>query len=155
MLPPVPPQVLRQLRPNLFILVEHDVDTNGLFFMARFKEILRFWHTTLESQHHSFRAAAEFRGVFEREYVGRDAMNVVACEGLERTVRAERLRNWRKRLERAGFAEVTLGNNVVTAVEKMLKGYGDGFRCEKDGGAVKMTWQKNAMLSASGWTSMF
>ena len=147
--------MLRQLRPNLFLLVEHDVDTNGLFFMERFKEILRFWHTSLDSQHHTFRAATKFRGFFEREYVGRDVLNVVACEGLERTVRSERVGNWRKRMERAGFAEVTLSNNVVVGVEKMVKGYADGFSCERDGGAVKMTWQKNAMLSASGWTSMF
>lgn len=48
------------------------------------------------------------RQAFEQCLIGREVVNVVACEGLQRVMRSEPVATWKARMEKVGFAQCEL-----------------------------------------------
>jgi hypothetical protein len=75
----------------------------------------------------------EKRLMFEREFLRREAMNVVACEGLERVERPESYKQWQVRTIRAGFRLLPLDPEVMTLFRsKMKEWYHKDFVLDED-----------------------
>lgn len=81
-----------------------DVNFNSPFFLSRFKEALGYFGTVFESVDSCTERACTKRQIFEEAYFARDILNVVACEGLQRMSRSERIEQWGDRLRRIGFS---------------------------------------------------
>ncbi|MCI06684.1 scarecrow-like protein 9, partial [Trifolium medium] len=73
------------------------------------------------------------RMLIEKEIFGKEALNVIACEGCERVERPETYRQWQVRILRAGFLQQTFGKNTVErAVEKVKSSYHKDFVIDED-----------------------
>ncbi|KAL2898941.1 Scarecrow-like protein 14 [Bienertia sinuspersici] len=53
------------------------------------------------------------RLMFEKEFYGREIMNVVACEGTVRVERPETYKQWQAKITRAGFRQLPLDQDLI------------------------------------------
>lgn len=149
-------QFVRQLSPRIFTFVDMDVDFNGPFFLERFRESLDFFHVLFEAQESAFPSShCPYRQKFETEYFGRDIINVIACEGLQRVVRSERLEKWQLRLTRAGFGSVGFSARVIPTLEKSLERYPEGFGVRANMGGLQLTWKGRSVMATSAWRPLY
>jgi len=91
------------LRPLVMVINELDADLNNNFFLPRFREAVEWFSTVFDSLEAGLPRASPHRHNCERLYFARDIINVVACEGLSRAVRAEKMEAWQRRLREAGL----------------------------------------------------
>ena len=57
------------------------------------------------------------------EVYGRQAMNVIACEGLERIVRPETYKQWQLRNLRTGFRQLPLNQEMMNTAKDWVKSH--------------------------------
>ncbi|CAI5974367.1 unnamed protein product [Closterium sp. NIES-64] len=93
---------IRGLRPLLLLQVENAIDANGPFFLSRFHASFVNFAALVESFDCSMPHAATPRFVAET-ILARDFLNGVACEGMNRYVRSERLGMWVHRVRAVGL----------------------------------------------------
>ncbi|KAK4492061.1 hypothetical protein RD792_002855 [Penstemon davidsonii] len=92
------------------------------------------------------------RLLYEREVFGRDVMNVIACEGLERVERPETYKQWMVRNQRAGFRQRVLDQEVMKEVKvKVMKGYHKDFLLDEDSNWMLQGWKGRVMYALSFW----
>ncbi|GJP39711.1 hypothetical protein CLOM_g24053, partial [Closterium sp. NIES-68] len=97
-------RVVHSLRPAAFALIDVDANFNSPFFLSRFREAAMYYTNLLLCVDAAGMSRTSPRRVlFESCYLARDIVNVIACEGLDRMVRPERMEQWQARLERLGF----------------------------------------------------
>ena len=148
-------QVLRKIRkmnPDLFI---HGV-VNGFygapFFLTRFREALFHFSALFDMLEATVPREHPERMLIEREIFGREAINVVACEGLERVERPESYRQWQGRNARAGFTQVRLDAGMVrNAKDKVRSCYNKEFLIDEDGGWLFQGWKGRIIHAISAW----
>ncbi|KAI6686833.1 hypothetical protein NL676_032746 [Syzygium grande] len=91
----------------------------------------------------SFEEVFKERLVLEREFYGREIMNVVACEGSERVERPETYKQWQARHMRAGFKALPLGQELTKLFRsKMKEWYHKDFVLDEDG-----NWMLQGLIS--------
>lgn len=103
------------------VINELDADLNNNFFLPRFREAVEWFSTIFDSLDNGLPRSSPHRHNCERLYFARDIINVVACEGLARTVRAERLEAWQRRLERLGFQRMPFSEATVRATRRVVR----------------------------------
>ncbi|KAK4377528.1 hypothetical protein RND71_003824 [Anisodus tanguticus] len=60
--------------------------------------------------------------LIEREIFGKEALNVIACEGLERVERPQTYKQWQVRNLRAMFTQIPFEREIMnSAIEKMIR----------------------------------
>ncbi|CAI5970530.1 unnamed protein product, partial [Closterium sp. NIES-64] len=123
---------IRDLRPLLLLQVDADLDANGPFFLARFHAAFANFAALIESFDASMPHAATQRFVAE-SILARDFINEVACEGMNRWLRAERLEMWVHRMKAVGLEPVPLGPDTVVAGREATEGRDKRFRLEVHG----------------------
>eukprot|EP00475_Leptophrys_vorax_P027339 TRINITY_DN38999_c0_g1_i1.p2 TRINITY_DN38999_c0_g1~~TRINITY_DN38999_c0_g1_i1.p2 ORF type:complete len:458 (-),score=2.97 TRINITY_DN38999_c0_g1_i1:823-2172(-) len=115
-------RAVHELRPSAFILVDMDVNFNAPFFLSRFREAVTFFTNIFACVDASGLARdLPERALFESCYFSRDMVNVVACEGLDRMIRPERVEQWEARLQRLGFFARPLPPTTVQSVSEAVK----------------------------------
>jgi len=96
----------------------------------------------------------EHRLLIEREYVGRGALNVIACEGMERIERPETYKQWHMRNLRAGFRPLPLNKEVMKRARyKVSKSYHRDFLVDEDNKWMLQGWKGRVIFALSAWTS--
>ncbi|TVU36786.1 hypothetical protein EJB05_18733, partial [Eragrostis curvula] len=58
----------------------------------------------------------EQRLLIQSALFGREAINVISCEGLERLERPETFKQWRVRNQRAGFKQLPMNQDIMKRV---------------------------------------
>ncbi|KAJ7012625.1 hypothetical protein NC653_002621 [Populus alba x Populus x berolinensis] len=92
------------------------------------------------------------RIMFEGELYGRDAMNVVACEGRERVERPETYKQWQARTVRAGFKTLPLDQKLMTKFRGKLKTYyHKDFLIDEDNDWMLQGWKGRIIYASSCW----
>ncbi|KAL8144057.1 hypothetical protein V2J09_017089 [Rumex salicifolius] len=86
--------LIRKIKPNLFVHAVVNGSFNAPFFMTRFKEAVFFYSTLFDMFDTKVPRDNPERSMYEREFYGREIMNVVACEGTERVERPETYKQW-------------------------------------------------------------
>ncbi|CAN1243724.1 GRAS family protein RAM1 [Linum perenne] len=144
--------MIRDQAPNIVTLVEQEASHNGPYFLGRFLEALHYYSAIFDSLDATFPADSAQRAKVEQYIFAPEIRNIVACEGVERTERHERLEKWRKVMEGKGFKGVALSGNAVTQSKILLGLYScDGYRLTEDNGCLLLGWQDRAILAASAW----
>ncbi|KAK4763777.1 hypothetical protein SAY87_013215 [Trapa incisa] len=146
-------KLIRKIEPDLFV---HGVD-NGTysapFFLTRFREALfhfsslfDMFDVRLEDRKN------EQRMVFEQEFFGRDAMNVIACEGVARIERPETYKQWQIRNMRAGFRQISLCDDIFKEVKRVVRSeYHRDFVIDQDGNWMLLGWKGRVIHAVSCW----
>ncbi|KAJ6304338.1 hypothetical protein OIU77_018079 [Salix suchowensis] len=95
---------MKDLKPDIMIIVEQEADHNGSDFMDRFVKSFQYYSTIFSLTGGGQTSTAMWMGMelWKRNF-RRQIGNVVACEGIDRVERHESLHQWQERLLQAGF----------------------------------------------------
>ncbi|KAK7336106.1 hypothetical protein VNO77_16637 [Canavalia gladiata] len=144
--------MIRDQAPNIVTLVEQEASHNGPYFLGRFLEALHYYSAIFDSLDATFPIDSAQRAKVEQYIFAPEIRNIVACEGVERIERHERLEKWRKIMEGKGFKGVGLSPNAITQSKILLGLYScDGYRLTEDKGCLLLGWQDRAIIAASAW----
>uniref|UniRef100_A0A803KRV7 Uncharacterized protein n=2 Tax=Chenopodium quinoa TaxID=63459 RepID=A0A803KRV7_CHEQI len=145
-------RLIRHINPNLFI---HGI-VNGTFttpfFITRFKEALFHYSSAFEVLDATLPRNAHERLLIESEMYGKEIINVVACEGVERVQRPETYKKWQERSSRAGLQQVPLDREFVSKTKAMVKAnYLKDFFVDEDKYWMLQGWKGRTICALSLW----
>ncbi|KAL3829110.1 hypothetical protein ACJIZ3_017912 [Penstemon smallii] len=144
--------LIKKINPNMFIQGVINGTYNTPFFITRFREALFHFSSIFDMFEATIPRENEDRVLFEREVVGKDAMNIIACEGTERVDRPETYKQWQVRNLRAGFRQLPLDQELVKSVRRMVKmNYHKDFSVDEDGKWMLQGWKGRVIHALSYW----
>lgn len=145
-------KLIKKINPDLFVHGVTNGTYNAPFFMTRFREVLHHYSSFFDMLEATIPREDQDRLMYEREMLGREVMNVVACEGLERVERPDTYKQWHARDSRAGFQQLPLNREILKEVKtKVCKGYHSSFSLEEDGEWMLQGWKGRVMYALSCW----
>ncbi|XP_010554410.1 PREDICTED: DELLA protein GAI-like [Tarenaya hassleriana] len=142
--------VVRQIKPEIFTVVEQESNHNSPAFLNRFTESLHYYSTMFDSLEGVGNSQDK---VMSEVYLGKQICNVVACEGPDRVERHESLAQWRTRFELAGFSPAHLGSNAFKQASMILSLFngGQGYGVEENDGCLMLGWHTRPLITTSAW----
>ncbi|GMY14531.1 scarecrow-like protein 9 [Fagus crenata] len=145
-------KLIRKINPDIFIHGVINGAFNAPFFVTRFREALFHYSAIFDMLETIVPREDRERMLIEKEMFGREALNVVACEGWERVERPETYKQWQVRNLRAGFAQLPLNREIVEkAIEKVRSGYHKDFIIDEDGRWLVQGWKGRIIYALSCW----
>lgn len=144
--------LVRELKPKIFTIVEHEANHNQPSFLGRFIEALHYYSTMFDALEACNLPSENNEQVLIEMYLGREIYNIVACEDGARTERHENLFQWRLRLLKAGYRPIQLGLNAFKQASMLLTMFsGEGYRVEEKLGCLTLGWHSRPLIAASAW----
>ncbi|XP_057981071.1 scarecrow-like protein 33 [Malania oleifera] len=146
-------KLIRKMNPDVFV---HGI-TNGAysvpFFLTRFREALSTFSMSFDSFENTLPRESPERMLVEKEILGREIMNVIACEGSERIERPETYKQWQVRNVRAGFRQLPLNKEIVRKAAEWVtsSGYHKDFLVEEDDQWLLQGWKGKIVFALSSW----
>jgi hypothetical protein len=149
-------KLINRIKPDLFIHGVINGTFSGPFFTTRFKEALYYYSTLMDTFESTLEREDEGRIMFEREVIGRDALNVIACEGSERVERPETYKQWQARNLRIGFRKAKLDEGIVKHMRTVVKcRYHRDFVINEDGNWLLQGWKGRTVCAISCWKPQY
>lgn len=144
--------LIRKIRPDMFIHGVLNGTFNTPFFVTRFREALFHFSSLFDMFEATMSREDEDRKLYEEEVYARDAMNVIACEGTERVERPETYKQWQLRCVRAGFKQLPLDQEIVKIVRnKVRSDYHKDYSVDEDGHWMLQGWKGRVIYALSCW----
>lgn len=148
--------VVKELKPEIFTIVEQEANNNGPVFMDRFTESLHYYSTlfdSLEGSGEELGPVSDQDKLMSEVYLGRQICNLVSCEGVDRVERHETLAQWRRRFNTAGLEPVHLGSNAFKQASMLLALFagGGGYRVDENNGCLMLGWHTRPLIATSAW----
>lgn len=140
---------IKSIRPDIMTVVEQEANHNGAVFLDRFTESLHYYSSLFDS----LEGPPSQDRVMSELFLGRQILNLVACEGPDRVERHETLAQWRVRFGTAGFDPVHLGSNAYKQASLLLALFAgaDGYKVEENDGCLLLGWQTRPLIATSAW----
>lgn len=144
--------LIRKMNPDVFIQGIVNGAHSAPFFITRFREALFHFSTLFDMLDSNVPREIPERTLIEKIIFGREAMNVIACEGSERTERPETYKQWQVRNSRAGFRQLPLNEEIrQMAKERMKSYYHKDFVIDEDGKWLLQGWKGRIVYALSTW----
>ncbi|KAJ0718795.1 putative transcription factor GRAS family [Helianthus annuus] len=144
--------LIRKMNPKIFI---HGIVNSSYgvpFFLTRFREALFFFSSLFDMLDATVDCLTEERMLVEKTMWGREAMNVIACEGGERIERPEAYKQWQVRNQRAGFRQVAFDRKILRkAKDRGTSDYHKDFIIDEDGKWMLQGWKGRMLYAISAW----
>ncbi|KAM7257787.1 hypothetical protein ACFE04_013528 [Oxalis oulophora] len=145
-------RLIKSIKPNLFVHGVVNGAYNAPFFTTRFREALFYYSTMFDLYETNLTEEDEERLVIERDMMGKEIMNIIACEGLERIERPETYKQWQARNQRIGFRQVRFDGAVLKEVRKAFKTkYHEDYVLDEDGDWMLHGWKGRIVQALSCW----
>lgn len=145
--------LVRKMNPDVFILGTVNGAYTAPFFITRFREALYHFSTMFDMLETNVHREIPERTLIEREIFGREAMNVIACEGAERIERPETYKQWQVRIMRAGFRQLPLNQEIMQRAKDRVKSfYHKDFVIDRDGEWLLKGWKGRITFTLSSWS---
>ncbi|XP_021716122.1 scarecrow-like protein 33 [Chenopodium quinoa] len=145
-------KLVRNIKPNVFVQGVVNGSYNAPFFVTRFREALFHFSTLFDMFDTNASREDPERLMFEKEFYGREIMNVVACEGTERVERPETYKQWQARNIRAGFRQMALDQELINMLRCKVKGhYHRDFVIDVDGQWTLHGWKGRITRAITAW----
>ncbi|KAG6521538.1 hypothetical protein ZIOFF_018661 [Zingiber officinale] len=143
---------IRRMNPDVFIHGVVNGSYSAPFFVTRFREALFHYSALFDMLETNVPRYNEQRLLIERDLFGRDALNVIACEGSERVERPETFKQWQVRNLRAGFQQLPLNPDIIKrAKHKVKTNYHKDFVFEEDNRWLIQGWKGRIIYAISTW----
>ncbi|KAI3739683.1 hypothetical protein L2E82_30094 [Cichorium intybus] len=143
---------LWNLSPKLMVVTEQESNHNGFTLMDRALEALIFYAALFDCLESTVSRTSIERQKVEKMLFGEEIKNIIACEGLERMVRHEKLEKWIPRFELAGFGRVPLSYNGMMVATRLLQNFGyDGYKIKNENGVLVICWHNQPLFTISAW----
>ncbi|CAN6340299.1 unnamed protein product [Urochloa humidicola] len=145
-------KIMRRINPKVFILGVVNGSYSSPFFITRFKELLFHYSSVFDMFEANVPRDNKARKLLEGRVLAREAINIIACEGAERTERPETYKQWQARCLKAGFEQLPLDPAVFNRILDMKKGiYHEDFVIDEDSGWLLKGWKGRVMHALSTW----
>ncbi|GLJ40348.1 hypothetical protein SUGI_0829600 [Cryptomeria japonica] len=144
-------RMVKSLNPKVVTIVENEINTNTSPFMPRFMEALNYYSAVFESLDIHLARESKERFNIEKHFFARNIVNIIACEGAERTERFEVAGKWKARMMMAGFTVYPLSSNVDKCVRNLYESCGARYKLKRENGALHFAWQDKVLTVASAW----
>ncbi|CAN1813791.1 Scarecrow-like protein 3 [Linum perenne] len=141
------------LSPKIMVITEQESDHNGYPLTERVAEAMNFYAALFDCLESSTdpRASLERQKV-EKMMFGKEIKNIIACEGMERKERHEKLEKWILRVELAGFGRVPLSYDGMWQGNRLLQSYNyGGYKIKDKQGCLLICWHDRPLYSISAW----
>ncbi|KAL6516328.1 Scarecrow-like protein 3 [Orobanche gracilis] len=140
------------LSPKITVVTEQDSDHNGNSLMERLSESLYFYAALFDCLESALPRESLERLKMEKILLGEEIKNIIACEGVERKQRHEKLEKWNRRFDSAGFASVPLSYYAMLQAKRLLMNFKcAGYKIREENGSVVICWQDHPVISVSAW----
>lgn len=143
--------LIRKIRPHLFLQAIVNGSFSAPFFVTRFREALFHYSAMFDAFDTTLERDNQMRLMFEKEFFGREAINVISCEGTERIERPETYKQWQIRNMRAGFKQLPLDPALMKKLRFKLEKYHDDFMVDEDGNWMLQGWKGRILYASSCW----
>lgn len=144
--------LIQKIKPNIFIHGIVNGAYNAPFFVTRFREALFHFSALFDMLETIVPREIPERMLIEKEIFGREALNVIACEGWERVERPETYKQWQVRNMRAGFRLIPFEKEIKSrAVEKVTMNYHKDFVIDEDNHWLLLGWKGRIIYALSCW----
>ncbi|KAL1201985.1 Scarecrow-like protein 31 [Cardamine amara subsp. amara] len=146
-------KLIRDMNPDVFLSATINGSFNAPFFTTRFKEALFHYSALFDMFGTTLSRENPERIHFEGEFYGREVMNVIACEGVDRVERPETYKQWQVRMMRAGFKQKPVEAALVECFREKIKkwGYHKDFVIDEDCNWFLQGWKGRILFSSSCW----
>uniref|UniRef100_A0A5B7APT2 Putative scarecrow-like protein 14 n=1 Tax=Davidia involucrata TaxID=16924 RepID=A0A5B7APT2_DAVIN len=145
-------KLIRKLNPDIFIHSVVNGSYSAPFFVTRFREALFHYSAWFDMFDTNMTREDPERLNLEKEFYGREVMNVIACEGSERVERPETYKQWQIRNMRSGFRLLPLDLQLVKKLRGKVKtGYHKDFVIDEDGQWMLQGWKGRILCASSCW----
>ncbi|KAL3653182.1 hypothetical protein CASFOL_002863 [Castilleja foliolosa] len=115
--------LIKRINPDMFIHGVTNSQYNSPFFVTRFKVAFFHFSTIFDMLETIIPRDDKDRLIFEQQFFGKEAMNIIACEGTERLECPETYKYWQGRAVRAGFTKVPIDQAIAKLVSKVKRDY--------------------------------
>ncbi|KAL3635602.1 hypothetical protein CASFOL_020149 [Castilleja foliolosa] len=144
--------LIRKLNPDIFIHGIINAAYGVPFFITRFREVLYHFSALFDMNETILPRERPERMLIERDYFGKEALNVIACEGCERVERPETYKQWQVRHIRAGFMSVRFEKKLMdTIMYKVRNFYHKDFMVVEENKWLLMSWKGRTVHAISCW----
>ncbi|KAI4385555.1 hypothetical protein MLD38_003568 [Melastoma candidum] len=144
--------LIKRINPDIFVHSTVVGSYTAPFFMTRFRELLFHLSAWFDMFEATIPGDSPEREIIEREVLGREIMNVVACEGAERIERPETSKQWQARLTRAGFKPIPLDQELMRKLRSRVHvWYHKDFVMDEDKNWMLLGWRGRIMASSACW----
>ncbi|KAM3364010.1 scarecrow-like protein 9 [Capsicum galapagoense] len=145
--------LIRKINPDIFI---HGI-VNGAYsapsFVTRFHEVLSYFSALFDMLGTVVPREIPERLLIERDIFGREALNVIACEGLERVERPETYKQWQVRNLRAMFTQIPFEREIMKrSIEAVRSSYHQDFVIDEEDQWLLLGWKGRVIYALSCWT---
>ncbi|XVE96888.1 hypothetical protein REPUB_Repub02eG0262500 [Reevesia pubescens] len=144
--------LIRKINPNIFIHGIMNGAYNAPFFVTRFREALFHFSSMFDMLETIVPREDWERILIEKEILGREALNVIACESWERVERPETFKQWHARNLRAGFVQQPFERGIVKqATVRVRSFYHKDFVIDEDSRWLLQGWKGRIIYALSAW----
>ncbi|XP_010505361.1 PREDICTED: scarecrow-like protein 9 isoform X1 [Camelina sativa] len=144
--------LIGKINPDLFVFGIVNGAYNAPFFVTRFREALFHFSSIFDMLETIVPREDEGRIFLEMEVFGREALNVIACEGWERVERPETYKQWHVRAMRSGLVQVPFDPSIMkTALHKVNTFYHKDFVIDQDNRWLLQGWKGRTVMALSVW----
>lgn len=144
--------LIRKINPAVFVQGIVNGAYNAPFFITRFREALFHYSAFFDMLEANIPREIPERMLLEKIVFGREAMNVIACEGAERIERPETYKQWQVRNMRAGFVQLPLDKEIMKlAINRVKSSYHKDFVIDEDGQWMLQGWKGRIVYGLSSW----
>ena len=145
---------LWSLSPKVMVVTEQDSNHNGSHFTDRLLEALHSYAALFDCLESTVPRNSLERFRVEKLLFSEEIKNIIACEGLERKERHEKLDKWFMRFDLAGFGNEPLSYFGKLQARRFMQSYGcEAYRMKEENGCVLICWQDRSLFSISAWRS--
>ncbi|KAK3165933.1 hypothetical protein QOZ80_1AG0039500 [Eleusine coracana subsp. coracana] len=142
---------IRKMNPHVFIHGIMNGSYNAPFFVSRFREALFHYSAIFDMLETNIPRDNEQRLLIESALFGREAINVISCEGLERMERPETYKQWQVRNQRAGFKQLPMNQDIMKRAREKVRCYHKDFIIDEDNRWLLQGWKGRILLALSTW----
>lgn len=144
--------LIGKINPDIFMHGVVNTTSNVPFFLNRFKEAMFHYTALFDLFEATMGREDQERMILESKLYGKQALNVIACEGVERVERPESYKQWQVRTQRAGFVQVPMDRELLRRARVMVRrNFREEFSYDEDGHWVVQGWKGRIMYAISCW----
>ncbi|KAK7276950.1 hypothetical protein RIF29_18099 [Crotalaria pallida] len=143
---------MRRFKPKLMLVTEQESNLNGSNLMERIDRALYFYSALFDCLDSTVPRTSIQRLKLESMLLGEQIKNIIACEGVERKERHEKLDKWIQRLQMAGFVNVPLSYNGRTAAKNLLEEYSPKYKFREEKDSLLVCWSDRPLFAVSAWS---
>ncbi|KAL5709568.1 hypothetical protein ACHQM5_020243 [Ranunculus cassubicifolius] len=145
-------KLIKKMNPTVFIQGIVNGAYSAPFFITRFREALFHYSSLFDMLETNVPREHPERLLLERDLFGREALNVIACEGSERIERPETYKQWQVRNMRAGFQQLPIQSECMKkARDRVKNSYHKDFVIDQDSNWMLQGWKGRIIYALSAW----